>query len=401
MVEISENSLKPAINFWLQPRVNADAASESGDFESWLRNLTEQEILWVAARSTARCLPFVLGKLHGNNFDAPGWGSALSAFREVFIPLVLGTQPHLKNLIHVGHSHMSANVTFNLIGGEVTYSFANSNVDLQDASIGAIRMSIRAPARKYELDDLLNPFIEGLERDCICLLSGSNRASQKLWTEVPRDVILLWSSLFGVGEGLGPLEQKNWSFWANWYDNLLKGNPLNWPMLEQIALTDVEIWDAGPGAVAERIADVEKRALVDEVKRLKGDVRLALSQLEEKPLRGHNNPPSLVEDAATGLTQSITVIWETLSDVEKELEKEKPDPNRLKALADWLTAVLKKAGGYCASLADISLKKGAEVLGEAGTKWAIRGGVAYFAAQNEQVQNLATWLGRFAEILAR
>lgn len=46
-------------------------------------------------------------------------------------------------------------------------------------------------------------------------------------------------------------------FWRRWYRGMLMGQPLDWELQRRVALIDNDIWEAGPGAVAEEIARIE------------------------------------------------------------------------------------------------------------------------------------------------
>lgn len=47
------------------------------------------------------------------------------------------------------------------------------------------------------------------------------------------------------------------SFFARWYDAMVRGAPLDWELQRRVALIPQETWEAGADAVAEAIADVE------------------------------------------------------------------------------------------------------------------------------------------------
>ncbi len=51
----------------------------------------------------------------------------------------------------------------------------------------------------------------------------------------------------------------NWSFWIEWYERILDGNPIDWDLTFRIAteITDDE-WDAGQSRVADRIEEIKQ-----------------------------------------------------------------------------------------------------------------------------------------------
>ncbi|MEX0283119.1 MAG: hypothetical protein AB3N23_00760 [Paracoccaceae bacterium] len=95
-----------------------------------------------------------------------------------------------------------------------------------------------------------------------------------LWDEIGADVLTLTNSesvwrrpLWS--DGISPFDAEwtqiksevqfnpDWAFWLRWYQSLLDGKPLPLPLLTDIALIEPAVWDAGPSAVAQRIAEIE------------------------------------------------------------------------------------------------------------------------------------------------
>ena len=48
----------------------------------------------------------------------------------------------------------------------------------------------------------------------------------------------------------------DWSFWIKWYDDILAGNPQNWDMLHEIAITPDIDWEASSGEVNDKISGI-------------------------------------------------------------------------------------------------------------------------------------------------
>jgi hypothetical protein len=90
-------------------------------------------------------------------------------------------------------------------------------------------------------------------------------------------------------------DPETWGFWRRWYDGMLAGQPLPWDLQEQVALLPDDIWQAGPEAVAERIAAIEKE--------LQGE------PLDQDALRAHaerlTSAPMLHADAAEATANLI------------------------------------------------------------------------------------------------
>ncbi|MEM6609333.1 MAG: hypothetical protein AAF689_12195 [Pseudomonadota bacterium] len=50
-----------------------------------------------------------------------------------------------------------------------------------------------------------------------------------------------------------------WTFWAEWYDRAMAGDPLPWDLVVQIARIPDAVWQAGPEAVADAIDKIRAR----------------------------------------------------------------------------------------------------------------------------------------------
>ena len=86
----------------------------------------------------------------------------------------------------------------------------------------------------------------------------------------------------------------DWSFWVDWYNKILGGDPQDWDMLHEIAVSDGIDWQASPRAVTAAIARiVQKHRLLNEI----GDLKSHLDQFRASAeVRSHNMPPELLED---------------------------------------------------------------------------------------------------------
>jgi hypothetical protein len=186
-----------------------------------------------------------------------------------------------------------------------------------------------------------------------------------------------------------------WAFWRRWYQGALKGQPLDWELQRRVTLIDDPIWDAGPLAVAAEIERIEAKFLLEqEIKRLKEQ----LSQVAAAPIidRKHNNPPPL-EDDANARAEIITLIRTDLDALETEIAETEPDAVEIKLVAQSLWRLAIKIATYCGTKIDIALEAAAKEAGTTGTKWAIRTGVAYFAATQEGTQSVARLAWQYAE----
>ncbi len=129
---------------------------------------------------------------------------------------------------------------------------------------------------------------------------------------------------------------------------------------EALALIDPEDWEKGPEHVNGLIAGiVEKHRLLNEVRRLRDELAAVKAVTSPEGMRGHNNPPELIEQAAE-LVEKVDIVWVTLGEAEAELEKPAPDPGLLKRLGRGLLGALK----YPVNLADIMAKEAVKSIGK-------------------------------------
>ncbi len=91
-----------------------------------------------------------------------------------------------------------------------------------------------------------------IRSDCESIAGGADLLSPPLWQTGENPFEDVWQ------EVVRKVKTPEWAFWIKWYLDALDGRPQNWPMLEQIALIDPEIWDEGAEAVAERIVEIER-----------------------------------------------------------------------------------------------------------------------------------------------
>ncbi len=56
-----------------------------------------------------------------------------------------------------------------------------------------------------------------------------------------------------------------WSFWREWYQSFLDGEPMDWELQQRVALIVDAIWEAGPEAVAEEIERIRAEWLAEKL----------------------------------------------------------------------------------------------------------------------------------------
>lgn len=190
-----------------------------------------------------------------------------------------------------------------------------------------------------------------------------------------------------------------WSFWREWYQGFLDGNPMNWELQRRVALIDNAIWKAGPEAVAEEIERIRAHyALELEIAELKEKLRKS-EVLQASAQRLHNQPPEAIENQAAAIRQEITLVWDELVELEAEIAKPKPSPSKLNKIAQALWDISVRIGKYCGSKVDLALDESAKVIGKTGTQVAIAYVTTTTAAQNEGIQSVVKAVWEFVKTL--
>ncbi|MEM1363146.1 MAG: hypothetical protein AAGF94_15775, partial [Pseudomonadota bacterium] len=95
-----------------------------------------------------------------------------------------------------------------------------------------------------------------LRADCEALVAGRNVWISPLWSEKNR-LKNRFSEEWAVTKRAWQQTGAPWDRFAEIYDDFWSGTEPDWDFLEQIVLIDPEIWNAGPEAVAEAIANIE------------------------------------------------------------------------------------------------------------------------------------------------
>ncbi|MBW4707122.1 hypothetical protein KX928_04915 [Roseobacter sp. YSTF-M11] len=143
-------------------------------------------------------------------------------------------------------------------------------------------ISGRAPGAMAAVSDVVNCFVRAGAKDSLALAAaealgrvdycagGQNDRvvylfSQKdsyaplawvpLWMDQsqPAEMAEYWEKLKAQFDA----DAADWSFWIEWYERILLGDPMPWDLVHRIAMevADAE-WDAGPATVARRIKEI-------------------------------------------------------------------------------------------------------------------------------------------------
>ena len=104
---------------------------------------------------------------------------------------------------------------------------------------------------------------------------------------------------------------ESWSFWARWYEGMLKGEPLPWDLQERVALIPDEDWKKGPEWIAGKIREIEEG--------------IASSNLETEASEQSENPidPKIVQSIKQRVGLNRDAITVSASSLLEQIEEER------------------------------------------------------------------------------
>jgi len=277
---------------------------------------------------------------------------------------------------------------------------------------------ISSVAAKLPTDDMRNAALRPARRAATAAVWRNVRADCVVWVNHAAadgtcgiDVAPLIDGEFNISPDWPVVREKllndndpkrgaDWSFWIEWYDNILRGDPQDWDMLYEIAVSQDIDWEATSREVNAAIARiVEKHRLLREIAHLKAQRHQLVSLTASAEMRSHNMPPELVDDEAW-VTQSIQIIWDTMDEAEEELREEKPEPSRLKYLGEvLLKATAEVIIRYCGPKADIMVTAFAKAIGTTAGVAAAGWLITQLATQAEVARKIGNGLVEFAKPL--
>lgn len=198
----------------------------------------------------------------------------------------------------------------------------------------------------------------------------------------------------------------DWSFWINLIEDLLAGRELDWGLLAEVALIDNAVWEQGPDAVAEAIANLDKSREPDLEPLTTNDeflrshhsalgqnaraIRLQLDTLrvfvedEIERLRGANSLSSREREALTLRLEMLGKVVEAVTLMRAAFEEDAPGKNALVVVGAQLPAVVEAADNAVAgggapevSAAIVSMATTIKYLTDAGTPGNYATGIAF------------------------
>lgn len=135
------------------------------------------------------------------------------------------------------------------------------------------------------------------------------------------------------------LPEPEWAFWLKWYVAMRDGAPLDWDMLEEIALIPDDVWAAGPEAVATKIAWIEARylaaatPLAEKVVWMGDVLDVEPEPVEDAPVYDNVRDKALDALSDVGwpgdLPQQYTGLGRTLAKIDRALGRYGDNPQRV------------------------------------------------------------------------
>lgn len=171
--------------------------------------------------------------------------------------------------------------------------------------------------------------------------------SRHLWALIPQN-----PDNWSVAKELLKNDTVDQSFWIDWYERFIDGQPQNWKMLEEIALIDPKDWDQGAEHVNGLIAEIQARYAVkesvSEAQIVLNDARPANAQM------GHNNPPDDIEDIPY-TKEDEELIARVLGELKHASDEPDPDVSKLGSNIAELRVVFAKIGKWFAKKLDMAV----------------------------------------------
>lgn len=173
-----------------------------------------------------------------------------------------------------------------------------------------------------------------------------------------------------------------WAFWAEWYDGMLRGEPMDWELQRRVALMPDNIWDAGVEAVADEIARIRARFDVEQALDALDDPKARQSRsaaLVDRRGIGDNNPPEEIGFHAD-MPEQIELIWAAVDELKQQTKEETPSKTRIKAARDALQVGLGVVLSWVGQKADLAV--------DTVIKWGVPATMTYLIANQPKIQAL-------------
>lgn len=344
-----------------------DDIKDRESLEAWLKTRPREDVVAIAHRAALRVFP-LFGREMGEQWAQRHNLTALSVLRLNVISGVGAKNPSPK-IRQAGRSAVlpdTRSAAFSARVRSAAFSAAASDAAALSASDDAA-FSAAADAAAFSDVAYSGAAVIWLavRTDAAVITAANDILQRPLWPGTPPDWI---TQADRETRAIWAETPEHWEFWTRWWDAAIAGTPLDWGLQRDIALIPDEVWQQGPGPVAIEIARLEElhalRRELEELKRRIEQPEQVIEAIAGADLRGHNNPPQLIETPAE-LRETLVVVWEELREAEREVAKPLPEPGRLRRNGQAILSAAKSIAAYCLEVGDVVVKNAAKAVGAA------------------------------------
>lgn len=363
--------------------------------KAWLEQQQRQIRIWFAARCALRAVPG-LGSEQTGAFDRV----AIVSFRAMIIPAAtascavseIGQLEEANYLADSAAAAAADSAAFSARSATFSAAYsARSAAAAESASFSARSAAFAAAHSAYaaytaadSADSAISAAFSTAAAD-----AGAPGTWPPLWQDkkMPDGLAKFWAGMRTTMQ----VTPEKWAFWLEWYEAILEGNPLPWGLSLQIAkFVTAEEWEAGPEAVAARIAEIRVRfdleSRINELEQARDETQTNASRLGI----GGNNPPEPLDDAA-GVYQEATIIWASIEDLKAEVGARTPDRDRLASIISTLSRGLVAILKWCAVKGDLTV--------DTLIKWGVPAGAAALLAKPDMLKAVIETASKWIDLL--
>lgn len=351
-----------------------------------LQNLPATAVKTVAARAALQELPYVFELSDQGNNSIGKQKLLLACLRASIVSGLAVTKPNSEILALNAYVNANLNAAYagNILfdlpkGADITVRAAFCTT----CDIGETRFRLITNLTTYAWNG-----IRERNADADALMVAPENTEKVFATK-------LWYG--GLPEGYAGLSQQffdnasgtPWEFWAEWYEGMLNGAPMDWELQRRVALIEDSVWKVGPEDVAEEIDCIRARW---EVERALAELKDSMNaQSTARHGIGGNFPPESFQDER--LSGAVTLIWEAEEELSKALEQENPAHERIEAILAKFKSGLASFLKWCASKGDLAV--------DTLIKWGIPvTGAGYAAKYPEKIEALIEAIERWLPFLS-
>ena len=251
---------------WLYMAISIDDIKDKKSLEAWLNERPEVVrqncAVFIAARSALRVLPIAVD---GFQFSDLSWKRdprTIAYLRWILISFVAAKLPtdDMRNAASAAaDSYSGKTALFNTAAFAAAYHAADVAISVAASADSVAFMATIIP---FRLARAATVELRHIRADCVVWV---NHAEADGTCGI--DIAPLIEGEFEITPNWPVVREKllndndpkrgaDWSFWVEWYDKILRGDPQDWDMLYEIAVSQDIDWEATPREVNAAIARI-------------------------------------------------------------------------------------------------------------------------------------------------